>query len=101
MRRADDERSGAEGIGDADSNLISADAGVDDLAQRVMVVLRRVGRQESDVADRPGLDAGFMLVAAFGLGPTVRRRSEKPDHRRRRADQQSARERTPLTSLDR
>ncbi|MFY9754655.1 MAG: hypothetical protein WAK37_01795, partial [Pseudolabrys sp.] len=56
MRFADDERSTAERVRNADTHLIPADARVDDLAYRLIIVLRRHRWEVSGMTDCPGLD---------------------------------------------
>jgi len=76
--------------------LFSADARVDDLAYRLIIVLRSARWKVSDMTDCPRLDSVPTLVI---IGHPVRNTSEEAYHRRRGAEQQSARKRTPLTSL--
>lgn len=94
MRSTDDERSTAERVCDADTDLVSTDARVDDLAYRLIIVLRRARWKMSDMTDCPGLDTVATLIVA-GIG--ARNTNEDTHDRRRGAEQQSAVERGPLT----
>jgi hypothetical protein len=76
--------------------LVSADARVDDLAYRLIIVLRRERWQMSHMTDCPRLDTvpRFMIV-----GRSVRSTSEDAYYRRCGAEQQSAVARRPLVRL--
>src|SRR5690242_4845406 len=74
-------------------------SGMDDFPQRLIGILRGAGRQERDVADRPGLHTVVMLVPSF-TGGSLRSRAEKARHCRAcggRPDQQLSHERAALT----
>jgi hypothetical protein len=83
------ERSGPECVGDPHANLISADARVNDLAQRLVAVLRSNRRQRSDMTDRPRLDARPMIIVVR-RGRAVRDARDEPDRRCGGEDAQSA-----------
>jgi hypothetical protein len=93
VRSTDDERSTAERVRDADTDLVSADARVDDLAYRLIIVLQRHRREMSGMTDCPGLDTVPTLIV---VGVAVRSTSEDAYHRRCGVKQQSAVERRPL-----
>jgi len=87
VRRTDDEWGAAERIRDADTHLASTNTRVNDLAYRLITVLRRNSWQMSGMTDCPGLYpvAWFIIV-----GRSVGNGSEQNYRRRCGAEEHSA-----------
>jgi hypothetical protein len=100
VRGADDEGSAAKRVRDADTHLFSADARVDDLAYRLIIVLRSARWKVSDMTDCPRLDSvPTVSVISIIIRRSVRNASEESYHYRRCAKQHSTIKRRPPIRL--